>query len=56
MTKYFKLIHIGFVVVAWALAAIRDGKISIPEWIDLVYKIAALLGLEISTDRQYREK
>lgn len=54
--NYLKIINIIFIVSSWALAALKDGKISLPEWIDLVYRIAALLGLSVDTERQHRKE
>ena len=42
---WFKIIRVCIIVTYWAKAALKDGKITLEEAIDLILKLAKLLGL-----------
>lgn len=42
---WFKIIRAIFIITAWAKIALKDGKVTIHEAFDLIFKLAKLLGL-----------
>ncbi len=42
---WLKIIHALFIVAYWAKAALKDGRITLEEAINLILKLAKLLGL-----------
>ena len=47
---WLKIIRVFLIVFAWAKTALKDGRITIQEALDLILKLAALLGIPTSFD------